>query len=208
MLQSTPPSCAKKYAGLCSEPFPLKPTPNEFLHFSLNVGNKPAGGRLISSRDSISYSISTRHFQEHIFYRWFFSLLSFSHLLVRVFLISYFLHLSIPCKVAFEQKNKRSQISSLHLRDGVITGGKTRGSNSLGFWLSWKHVRPAERWALSAVGGKGTWGKLSATYPIGSACMSAIPPRDEGWTGEAKFWTHIWTEEKTAQGCSMEELLA
>lgn len=119
-----------------------------------------------------------------------FSPFSFSHLLVRVFLISYFLNPSIPCKVAFEQKNKRSQISSLHLRDGVITGGKTRGSNSLGFWLSWKHVRPAERWALSAVGGKGTWGKLSATYPIGSDCMSAIPPRDEGWK-YVNWWSQI-----------------
>lgn len=39
-----------------------------------------------------------------------------------------------------EEWGKRSQISSLHLRNGVITGGKIRGSQSLEFWLSWKHV--------------------------------------------------------------------
>lgn len=35
--------------------------------------------------------------------------------------------------------------------------------------------------SVSSRGEKAHEGKLNAIYPVGSDCMSAVPPRDEGW---------------------------
>lgn len=61
-----------------------------------------------------------------------------------------------PVKLRSAQPSAPGE-DALHLRDEVITGGKTRGCWSPGFQLPWKHVRPMEGWELSAVeGGGGT----------------------------------------------------
>lgn len=85
---------------------------------------------------------------------------------------------------------------ALHLRDEVITGGKTRGCRSPGFQLPWKHVRPMEGWELSAVEGGGGIGERVAErhiswrvlltapgFPKGCALQLAGPLGDHRWTG-------------------------
>lgn len=70
------------------------------------------------------------------------------------------------------------------MRDEVITGGKTRGCQSPGFQLPWKHVRPVEGWELSAVegGGGGGTSETGEERHISWRVLLTVPGLPKGYT--------------------------
>lgn len=77
-----------------------------------------------------------------------------------------------PVKLRSAQPSAPGE-DALHLRDEVITGGKTRGCRSPGFQLPWKHVSPMEGWELSAMEGGGGTGE--AHFLEGSPHCPPVP---------------------------------
>lgn len=165
---------------------PFESHPNDFLHFSLNVGRKPAGSGLISNRDSIASSLCTWRFQECACSQLLvlFSSSCLFDVAMVVVLISQ-THLCLLKREGGRGRRRRGEKVTnqfFTLEKWSNNRWQDQRQPKPGILVVMETCQPAERWALSAVGGKKAHeGKLNAIYPVGSDCMSAVPPRDEGW---------------------------